>query len=216
MARRTLGLLVVLGLVVSVGLACSEPKPAPPPPQGAGAEGDWWDNPGQYTDALYAVGSAPMKSPMAAQNARDSAYTNGQRQIAAALEVKIQSLVSTWSKSTGDAADEATIQELFNNEQFTRAIVNTVLKGARAVKYHTPKEPGVVYCLVALDAQKYTSAVKQSASDQLKKVRTEVMTQIRKDECERKLDELLDKEEKKIHEQEEALIQSRGLPKKVS
>lgn len=185
------------------------PKTAPT------AEDDWTNNPGDYTDALYAVGVAPMKSRLAEQNARSASYTNGQQQLAAALKAKIQSLGSTWSKSTGDASDEATIQELFNNEQFTRQIVDNTLAGARAVRYKIPTNPpGNAYCLVALDGEKYTKNVREAAGDALKKLRTEAMTDVRKAEAEKKLDELLDKEEKRIQQTEDAVLKARGIQAK--
>ncbi len=208
--------LLVFGMLFGAGCGGDKKDNEQTPKTAPTAEDDWTSNPGDYTDALYAVGVAPMKSRLAEQNARSASYTNGQQQLAAALKAKIQSLGTTWSKSTGDAADEATIQELFNNEQFTRQIVDNTLTGARALRYKVPTQlPANLYCLVALDAEKYTKTVKDAAGDALKKLRTEAMTDVRKAEAEKKLDELLDKEQKKIEQQEEAVLKARGIqPKK--
>lgn len=175
---------------------------------------NWWDNPDMLKGGLYSVGGAPAKSPLAIPQARTAAAARARRELAAALKVKVQGFVKVWAESSGDAADVETISELYRNEEFTRNLVNTTLKGARIVKYRTPKKaelPDNVWALAALDAQKFFNTVKKEI-DQTKKNKTKMETRVMSKRAEAELDSLIEKEEAKLKKEQEQVAQSYNLP----
>jgi hypothetical protein len=165
----------------------------PSTPGEAADEVDWIDDPGSIRDFLAAVGGAPCINDLMVPRARENAVVQARAQLAATLKAKIESLSENWAKDVGDLLDERTISNYANNEALVRQLVNTELYGSRPVKYE--QRGRNMYALVVLeDPQKWVHNVGNSLKDQALRDSTLFKTQVMKDEFEKKLDKLIERD----------------------
>lgn len=181
--------------VSAVSCASTETKGQPPVNDVVSINGQnvyqWWNNPDDLGDGLYAIGSSPTTRNISMT--RTAATVNGRARLAAILSAEIQSLTELWAQDTGDLEDQDSMQSLYNNETFTRQIVNTNIRGARAKMFHD--DNGTYYALVGLeDPATFQAAVKAQVEENFIKDETYFKTEVRKDAARKSLDALLEKQ----------------------
>lgn len=187
--------------VVGVGCAGTEEKPADPTIGVA----EWWDNPGEIKDHLAVVGVAKRTRNLSLN--RRQAEVDGRAQLLATLRANIQQLVEDWAKTTGDLSNENTIADYVNAESFTRQHLDDVIAGSRAMKYKTID--GNVFCLMVLeDPVAWQNNVDNSVRDAILKDETMFKTQVMKDDFEKKMNALSEKNGK-MREQQKAEFDKR-------
>lgn len=148
---------------------------------------NWWENPGAI-GKFSAIGSAKIIGSYA--NAKRTAEVQARATLAASLEATIQSLTELWSQETGDAMNEASLASYFNNEQFTRQLVDTTLRGARVDRY--AKEDGEAFCLVILEKpEDFLDNLVQKVEEDTMKEDTYFETEVKKGKARDALDSLV-------------------------
>lgn len=187
--RKLCAALVLSALWIATPSCGSAPDPKPVDATMAGD--DWIDNPGGIKDVLTAVGSAPIVGNKSA--ARQSAEANARGQMAANARAKVQQLISTWFKEAGDMLDERTKSSYVNNEGLVRQVTDEELIGSRVVKYK--EREGYMYVLMVIDdPDKWTKQVGTSVRDRAIKDETLFKTEVMKQDFEKKLDALINRD----------------------
>lgn len=174
-----------------IGTPSCSGAPDAPPPNPTMAGDDWIDNPGGIKDVLTAVGSAKIIGNVTA--ARQAAEANARGQMAANARARVQQMISTWFKETGDMMDERTAASYVNNEGLVRQVTNEELIGSRVAKYAT--RDGYQYVLMVIDdPEKWVKQVGSSVRDRAIKDETLFKTEVMKQDFEKKLDALINRD----------------------
>ena len=139
--KQFLGLLAI-SLLVLIGCRGSSEtgKTA-----GAGDVPDWYNNPPEDPNFIYAVGTATSQDlPMAA----DKATASARAEIARVAEARVQALQKKFDEEVGLTTD-AQLQQMFT--QASKTVVSTLLSGSRLKKQEQSKVGDLWRSYVLLD-----------------------------------------------------------------
>jgi len=180
-------LLLAVAALAAVGCASDKSQLA----EHVAAVDNWIDNPGDIQDTLGTVGLAQIVGNES--SARNRAEADGRAKMAATARAQVQSLMSNWFKEAGDNLDPKTLSSYMNDEGLIRQVTDVEIIGARPVKY--AQRNGYQYVLMVIeDPEMWTKQVGASVKDQLLKDQTLFKTEVLKQDFEKKLDALINRD----------------------
>ncbi len=172
-------LLAALGMVMSCS---SSPETVAAPTNDLP---DWVLAPPIADDAFYGVGSYKSSN---LSTARTAATANARAEIAAQVEVKVDSAVKQYAQESGVDGNKQVVEFL---ETVTKQVASATLNGSKVVETYLDKQEGTFYVMVMYQK----SALKEAAEKELF-VRNEdaAFAEFKADEAMKWLDAELEKE----------------------
>ena len=169
--------LTALGLIVSCS---SAPASAPAP---TNKLPDWVLAPPVADDAYYGVGSYKSAN---LSTARTAATANARAEIAAQVEVKVDSAVKQYAQEAGVDGNKQVVEFL---ETVTKQVASATLNGSKVVETYRDDD-GTVYVMVMYEK----SALKEAAKKELfSRNEDAAFAEFKADEAMKFLDQEIDK-----------------------
>ena len=150
----------------------------------------WWEEPPQIEGKITAVGQAIFTGNEVI--AKRAAEANARQVLAAFVKTQIQSLTETWGKQAGDDRVASRVSQYFNDENITRELINTTLRGARPLRYK--RHGKYMYVLMAIDTEnfaKYWKEVASKAMEEDRALQALLESQAMKEDYARRMDRLI-------------------------
>jgi LPP20 lipoprotein len=152
--KRVSALILALAALSLVISCSSSPEPAAPPP--ADDLPDWVLAPPVADDAFYGVGSYKSSN---LSTARTAATASARAEIAAQVEVQVDSAVKQYAQEAGIDGNKQVIEFL---ETVSKQVASATLNGSKVIDTYRDKD-GTVYVMVMYEK----SALKAAAEKEL-------------------------------------------------
>jgi hypothetical protein len=152
--KRVFSLILAFAALSLVISCSSSPEPAAPPP--ADDLPDWVLAPPVADDAFYGVGSYKSSN---LSTARTAATASARAEIAAQVEVQVDSAVKQYAQEAGIDGNKQVIEFL---ETVSKQVASATLNGSKVVDTFRDKD-GTVYVMVMYEK----SALKEAAEKEL-------------------------------------------------